>query len=157
LSFGKVQANGATNVIPDEVKLEGTFRTFDEEWRALAHEKMKTLAKGLVEGMGGKVDFNIMAGYPFLKNDETLTKHIQSSAIKYLGADNVVDLDLRTTAEDFAFYTHHAPSCFYRLGTGNTSKGINVPVHSPFFNIDENALKTGMGLMAWLAVEELGI
>ncbi len=155
LSFGKVQANGATNVIPDEVKMEGTFRTFDEEWRASAHEKMKTLAKGLVESMGGKADFNIMAGYPFLKNDEALTKHIQASAIKYLGAENVVDLDLRTTAEDFAFYTHHAPSCFYRLGTGNNSKGINAPVHSPFFNIDENALKTGMGLMAWLAVEEL--
>ena len=156
LSFGKVVANGATNVIPDEVKIEGTFRTFDEEWRVLAHEKMQTLAKGLVESMGGKVDFNIMAGYPFLKNDEALTKHIRASAIKYLGADNVVDLDLRTTAEDFAFYTHYAPSCFYRIGTGNSAKGIDTHVHSPFFDIDENALKTGMGLMAWLAVGELG-
>lgn len=155
LSFGKVIANGATNVIPDEVKIEGTFRTFDEEWRLAAHEKIQTLAKGLVESMGGKVDFKIMSGYPFLKNDEVLTKHIKASAVKYLGADNVVDLDLRTTAEDFAFYTHHAPSCFYRIGTGNSAKGINAPVHSSNFDIDENALKTGMGLMAWLTVEEL--
>ena len=155
LSFGKVIANGATNVIPDEVKIEGTFRTFDEEWRKTAHEKMKTLAKGLVESMGGTVDFNIMNGYPFLKNDEALTKRMQAAAIQYLGAENVVDLELRTTAEDFAFYTHYTDCCFYRLGVGNPGKGIKAPVHSPHFNIDEEALKTGMGLIAWLAVEEL--
>jgi len=156
LSFGKVIANGATNVIPDEVKIEGTFRTFDEAWRKEAHEKMRTLAKGLVESMGGKVDFNIMNGYPFLKNDEALTKKLQAAAIQYMGSENVIDLDLRTTAEDFAFYTHHAPCCFYRLGTGNAEKGIKASVHSPNFDIDEEALKTGMGLMAWLAVRELG-
>jgi amidohydrolase len=155
LSFGKIAGNGATNVIPDEVKIEGTFRTFDEEWRAEAHEKMKTLAKGLVESMGGTIDFNIVIGYPFLKNDEALTKKMQAAATAYMGAENVVDLELRTTAEDFAFYTHHAPSCFYRLGTGNADKGIKAPVHSPHFDIDEEALKTGMGLMAWLAVSEL--
>jgi amidohydrolase len=155
LSFGKVIANGATNVIPDEVKIEGTFRTFDEKWRLEAHEKMRTLAKGLVESMGGKVDFNIMNGYPFLKNDEALTRKMQEAAVQYLGAENVVDLDLRTTAEDFAFYTHHAPSCFYRLGTGNIAKGITYPVHTPNFNIDEEALKVGMGLMAWLTISEL--
>jgi amidohydrolase len=157
LSFGKVIANGATNVIPDEVYIEGTFRTFDEEWRLQAHDKMRNFAKGLVESMGGKVDFNIMNGYPFLKNDEALTLHLQQSAIKYLGQENVIDLDLRTTAEDFAFYSHHAPSCFYRLGTGNKSKGINSPVHTPTFDIDEEALKTGMGIMAWLAVSEMQI
>jgi len=155
LSFGKVIANGATNVIPDEVKIEGTFRTFDETWRAEAHEKMRTLAKGLVESMGGKVDFNIMNGYPFLHNDETLTQKMQAAAVEYMGAENVIDLDLRTTAEDFAFYTHHAPCCFYRLGTGNAEKGIKAGVHSPHFDIDEEALKTGMGLMAWLAINEL--
>jgi amidohydrolase len=156
LSFGKVIANGATNVIPDEVKIEGTFRTFDENWRKEAHEKMKQLAKGLVESMGGTVDFNIMNGYPFLKNDEALTQKLQEAAIAYMGKDNVVNLELRTTAEDFAFYTHHAPCCFYRLGTGNPDRGIKASVHSPHFDIDEEALKTGMGLMAWLAVSELG-
>lgn len=155
LSFGKVEANGATNVIPDEVKIEGTFRTFDEDWRSSAHEKMKTLAKGLVESMGGTVEFNILPGYPFLKNDENLTKHLQTAAIKYLGRENVIDLDLRTTGEDFAFYTHYASCCFYRLGVGNQEKGISAPVHSPQFDIDENALKTGMGMMAWLTLSEL--
>jgi amidohydrolase len=157
LSFGKVIANGATNVIPDEVYIEGTFRTFDEEWRLQAHDKMIRLAEGLVESMGGKVDFEILNGYPFLKNDEALTHQLQKAAIQYIGASNVVHLDLRTTAEDFAFYSHHAPSCFYRLGTGNKSKGINSPVHTPTFDIDEEALKTGMGMMAWLAVSELAI
>jgi amidohydrolase len=155
LSFGKVIANGATNVIPDEVYVEGTFRTYDEEWRADAHAKIKALATSLATGMGGSLNIDIKVGYPFLKNDEALTASMRKSAEAYLGARNVVDLEIRTTAEDFAFYSHHVPACFYRLGTGNPAKGISSPVHTPTFNIDEDALETGVGLMAWLAVEAL--
>ena len=155
LSFGKIIGNGATNVIPDEVKIEGTFRTFDEEWRADAHKRMKEMARSLVEGMGGKIDFDIQIGYPYLKNDEALTNFLMNEARTYMGAENVEHLDLRTTAEDFSFYTHHVPGCFYRLGTGNKEKGITASVHNPHFDIDEEALKTGMGLMAWLAIQNL--
>jgi amidohydrolase len=155
LSFGKIIGNGATNVVPDEVKIEGTFRTFNEEWRSIAHTKMKELAKGLVEGMGGKVDFDIQIGYPFLKNDEELTNSLILHATEYMGSGNVEELELRTTAEDFSFYTHHVPGCFYRLGTGNKEKGITASVHNPHFDIDEEALKTGMGLMAYLAIKKL--
>ncbi|MGZ5243414.1 MAG: M20 metallopeptidase family protein [Bacteroidia bacterium] len=155
LSIGKVIADGATNVIPDVVKLEGTFRTFNEEWRFEAHNRMREMAKGLVESMGGEVDFDIQVGYPFLHNDEALTERMHFSATQYMGAENVIDLDLRTTAEDFAFYTHHVPACFYRLGTGNPEKGITASVHNPYFDIDEGALEIGSGLMAWLALEEL--
>ncbi len=155
LSIGRVQADGATNVIPDVVLLEGTFRTFNEEWRFEAHNRMREMAKGLVESMGGEVDFDIQNGYPFLHNDEQLTERMHFSATQYMGAENVIDLDLRTTAEDFAFYTHHVPACFYRLGTGNPEKGITASVHNPYFDIDESALAIGSGLMAWLALEEL--
>ena len=155
LSFGKVIANGATNVIPDEVHIEGTFRTFNEEWRAEAHRRMKDLAKSIVEGMGGKLDFEIRIGYPFLKNDEKLTNFLMKEAEDYMGAENVEHLDLRTTAEDFAFYTHQVPGCFYRLGTGNIERGITAGVHNPNFDIDEEALKTGMGLIAYLGMRKL--
>lgn len=153
LSFGKVIANGATNIIPNEVKLEGTFRTFDEKWRKEAHRRMIELAEGLVKGMGGEVDFRIEVGYPVLKNDEALTIRAKDRAIEYLGAENVIDLDIRMTAEDFAYFGHEMPGCFYRLGTASSrDESKSFSVHHPRFDIDEEALKTGMGLMAWMVV-----
>lgn len=155
LSFGKVIANGATNVIPNEVKLEGTFRTMDEKWRAEAHYKMKKLAEGIAESMGGSCEFTIMRGYPFLKNHPELTMRMKEKAEEYLGAENVVDLDLWMAAEDFAFFSQEVDACFYRLGTGNVERGITSSVHTPTFDIDESALPIGAGLMAWLAISAL--
>ena len=155
LTFGKVLANGATNIIPNEVKLEGTFRTFNEEWRKEAHAKMKKMAEGIAESMGGSCDFDIHVGYPYLENHPELTEFTKNAAIDYMGAENVVDLDLWLAAEDFAFFTHERDACFYRLGIKNEAKGITAGVHTPVFNIDEDALKTGMGLMAWLAIQNL--
>jgi amidohydrolase len=156
LSFGKVIANGATNIIPDEVKIEGTFRTLNEGWRKEAHKKMKKMAEGMAEAMGASCEFTILNGYPFLKNSPELTLRMKESAISYLGEENVIDLDIWMAAEDFAYYTQEIDACFYRLGVRNESKGITSGVHTPTFNIDESALETGAGLMAWLAVEELG-
>ena len=155
LSFGKVIANGATNVIPNEVKMEGTFRTMDEKWRAEAHQKMKKLAEGIAESMGGSCEFDIHHGYPFLKNNPEVTARAKQAAIAYLGEDKVVDLDIWMAAEDFAFYSQEVPATFYRLGVRNEAKGITSSVHTPTFNIDEEALEIGSGLMAWLALEEL--
>jgi len=152
LTFGKVQANGATNIIPNEVKLEGTFRTFSESWRKEAHIRMVQLAKGLVEGMGGEVDFRIEVGYPVVMNDEALTSKAIAAAKEYMGEENVVELDMRTTAEDFAYYSQHMPGCFYRLGTATPDGKKTAPVHNSRFDIDEDSLLTGMGLMAWLAL-----
>lgn len=156
LSFGKVIANGATNVIPNEVYLEGTFRTLDEVWRKEAHIKMKKMAEGLVESMGGTVDFNIMPGYPYLVNEEKLTNRAIGYAEDYLGKENVLDLDLWMAAEDFAYYSQVADACFYRLGTRNEARGITSSVHTPTFDIDEKALEVSTGLMAYLALKELG-
>jgi amidohydrolase len=155
LSFGKVIANGATNVIPDSVYLEGTFRTLDEEWRDEAHRRMTKLANELAESMGGSCEFDIKRGYPFLINDEALTDRTRNWAIEYVGSENVEDLEIWMAAEDFAFYSQQAPSCFYRLGVRNESRGIVSSVHTNTFDADESALETGMGLMAWLAVKEL--
>jgi len=157
LSFGKVIANGATNVIPDEVYIEGTFRTLNEAWRSEAHIKMKKLAESMAEGMGGTCDFRIVKGYPFLVNEPELTKRLKSAAIEYLGAENVVDLDLWMAAEDFSYYTQKVSGCFYRLGVRNEEMGITSSVHTPTFNVDESSLKIGAGLMAWLALKELEV
>ena len=155
LSFGKVIANGATNVIPDEVYLEGTFRTLNEEWRADAHVRMKKMAEMIAESMGGSCEFNIVKGYPFLINDEDLTDRTRKFAEEYVGSENVEDLEIWMAAEDFAFYSQQAPACFYRLGVRNEANGITSSVHTSTFDIDETALETSIGLMSYLAIQEL--
>jgi amidohydrolase len=157
LTFGKINSTGgATNIIPNEVKLVGTFRTMHEKWRAEAHKRMKKIAESIAISYGGACEFNILKGYPVLFNHEALTLRTKQWAIEFLGKSKVVDLPLRMTAEDFAYYSQVLPACFYRLGTGNTQRGITSAIHTDTFDIDEAALETGMGLMAWLAVKELG-
>ncbi|MEP7168143.1 MAG: M20 family metallopeptidase [Bacteroidota bacterium] len=155
LSFGKVIANGATNVIPESVYLEGTFRTLDERWRDEAHTKIKQIAESICTGMGGSCEFIIERGYPALINEEKITASAQAGAIEFLGKENVLDLDIWMAAEDFAFYSQQTDACFYRLGTRNEARGITSSVHTSTFDIDERALETGMGLMAFLALREL--
>ena len=153
LTFGKVASEGgATNVIPNAVKLEGTLRTLDEAWRKELHGRIRRTAEGIAAALGGSAELEIGHGYPFLKNDEPLTRWAQSAARELLGEDKVVDLPIRMTGEDFAFYTHHLPACFYRLGVGSPS-----PVHTDTFDVDEDCLKTGSGLLAWLAMKRLGV
>jgi amidohydrolase len=157
LTFGKINSvGGATNVIPDVVKLEGTFRTFDEEWRYQAHELMKVQAENIARSMGGSVEFKIEKGYPVLMNDELLTLRVKKAMIEYCGNENVVDLPIRMTSEDFAYYSQKMDACFYRIGTGNIIKGITSGLHTPTFDVDETSFRLGIGLMAWLAVNELG-
>jgi amidohydrolase len=156
LSFGKVIANGATNIIPNEVKIEGTFRTLDENWRDEAHKRMKKMAEGMAESMGGSCDFDIHRGYPFLINEEKLTANARAFAEDFLGKDNVVDLDIWMAAEDFSFYSQVTDACFYRLGTGNAAKDTQYSVHTPRFDVDEDALKISTGLMAYIALKQLG-
>lgn len=155
LSFGKVIANGATNVIPDTVYMEGTFRTLDEKWRMDAHQKMMQMAEAVAKGMGGSCEFNIVKGYPALINNPELTARAKKYAQEFMGKENVVDLDIWMAAEDFAFYSQQSSACFYRLGTRNEKRGITSTVHTPTFDIDENALKTGVGLMTYLTLREL--
>ncbi|MFC2187491.1 M20 family metallopeptidase [Fulvivirgaceae bacterium LMO-SS25] len=155
LSFGHIEGLGATNVIPNEVKIKGTFRTLNEEWRAEAKLRIRKLAEGLVQSMGGQCEVNIVDGYPYLENEPELTNRAQNAAIEYLGAENVLDLDIWMASEDFSYYSQEIDACFYRLGTRNEEKGIISGVHTPTFDIDENSLEIGAGLMAWLAISEL--
>lgn len=155
LSWGKIIGNGATNVIPDEVKLEGTFRTFDETWRADAHVRMVDVAEGIAKSMGATCTFEIRKGYPLLTNEPKLTERSRRYAEEFLGVENVVELDLWTAAEDFAFYSQEIDACFYRLGTGNKAKGIQAAVHTPAFDIDESSLELSIGLMTYIALRQL--
>lgn len=153
LSFGKFNTiGGATNIIPNTVKIEGTFRTMDEKWRCEAHERIQNIAGDTAASYGARVHVQIIKGYPCLVNNETLTIQLRDAMEQYSGKQNVEHLDLRMTSEDFAFYSHEIPACFYRLGTGNVAKSIYAGVHTPTFDIDEDALETGMGMLAWLAI-----
>lgn len=157
LSFGRFIADGVTNVIPNEVTIQGTFRCMDEEWREDGLRRMKKMAEGITEAMGGVCEFEIVKGYPFLKNHPELTRRIKAEATAYMGAENIIDLDLWMAGEDFAFYSQVVDSCFYRLGTRNEARGIVSGVHTPTFDIDEAALEIGPGLMAWLSIRELAM
>ena len=156
LSFGKLVADGTTNVIPDNVYMEGTFRTLDEDWRKKAHEQMQKIAKGIAESMGGNCVFEIVPGYPFLINEEKLTEQVRMYAQEYIGKENVVDLDIWMASEDFAYYSQVTDACFYMLGAGNIEKGITASLHTHTFNIDEDALALSTGLMAYIAIKRLG-
>lgn len=157
LSFGRFIADGVTNVIPNEVTIQGTFRCMDEEWREDGLRRMKKMAEGITEAMGGVCEFEIVKGYPFLKNHPELTRRIKAEATTFMGQENIIDLDLWMAGEDFAFYSQVVDSCFYRLGTRNEARGIISGVHTPNFDIDETALEIGPGLMAWLAIRELAV
>ena len=155
LTFGNIVGLGATNIIPNEVNIAGTFRAMNEVWRESALQKIKKMAESIAEGMGGRCEVDISKGYPYLENNPELTRRIRKAAQEYVGEENVVDIDITLGAEDFAYYSQLVPAAFYRLGTSNPSKGINSYVHTPTFDIDEDALSIGPGLMAWMAVQEL--
>ena len=156
ITFGKIASDGgATNIIPNTVWVQGTMRTMDENWRKELKTRLTQLAQGMAAAMGGRAEVDIRHGYPFLKNDEALTRQAQERARSYLGEENVVELPIRMTGEDFAFYSHHLPACFYRLGVANEERGITSPVHTNTFDVDEACLETGTGLMAWLAAAAL--
>ena len=152
LAIGFIEGLGSTNVIPEDVKLKGTLRAMDEEFRVLAHQQMLIIANTIAQAYDLAIDFDIRKGYPCLVNDIPLTEQSIIFAKQYMGEENVIDLPVRMTAEDFSYYSHEVASTFYRLGTANKSKGIPHGLHTSRFNIDEQALKIGMGLMAYLAV-----
>ncbi len=155
LSFGRVVADGQTNVIPDEVKMAGIMRTYDENWRSEMQTRIEKMAQSIAESMGGKCEVRFDPGYPVLVNNEYVTEDTRKYAIEYLGKENVKELELRTTAEDFAHFTQKIPGCFYRLGIRNEEKNIVSNLHTATFDVDESSLETGMGLMAWIAYREL--
>lgn len=150
LSICSFQGGFTTNVIPSEVKLMGTFRAMDEAWRFKAHELIRRQTIGLVEAMGAEVDLHIDVGYPTVDNHPELTGGAWQLANEYIGEANVFETELRMGAEDFGYYTQHVPGCFFRLGVRNEAEGIIHNVHTPKFNIDERAIETGIGMMAWL-------
>ncbi|MFN5334192.1 MAG: M20 family metallopeptidase [Bacteroidota bacterium] len=150
LSITSFQGGSTTNVIPHEVKLMGTFRAMDETWRAEAHQLIERISHQIVESMGGQLDLHIDKGYPVVYNHAALTENARIWATDYMGAEHVEETEMRMGAEDFGYYSQEIPGCFFRLGVMNTEKGIIHGVHTPQFNIDEDAIEIGMGMMAWL-------
>ncbi|MEZ4937235.1 MAG: M20 family metallopeptidase [Crocinitomicaceae bacterium] len=155
VSIGRIEGMGATNVIPDEVKMQGTFRTLDEEWRKMGHRFIQEIAQGIAKSNGGDCEVEIIKGYPYLENHEGITDEAKRTAISLLGEDRVVDLPIRLTGEDFAFYSHKIPACFFRLGVRNESKGIIHGVHNSRFDVDEACFQTGVLVMSGILLSRL--
>lgn len=151
-SIGFINGNGSTNIVPETVSMMGTFRSLDDDWRIKTHNKLLLIAEDVAKEFKADIDFEIKKGYPTLENDILVTQESIKLAREFLGDENVVNLDIRMTAEDFAYYTKKIPCCFYRLGTANKQKGIVNGLHTSKFDIDEGSLEIGMGLMAYLAV-----
>jgi amidohydrolase len=152
LSFGKVVANGAVNVIPNQVELEGTFRTMNEPWRKEAHQLIQQIASGIASSMGGSCEVEIRHGYPVLYNDELITRESKALATDLLGEGQVEDLEIRMTAEDFAWFAQSIPGMMYRLGVKEKGSDQVYPLHTPGFRVDESALKTGISLLSYLSI-----
>lgn len=152
VTVGKIVGEGRTNVIPDEVKMDGTVRTFDETWRQQVHEKIRAIATKTAEAMGGECEVRIEGGYPYLNNNRDLTNRMKLLASEFLGEENVSEVDQKMGAEDFAYFAQARPSCFYTLGIANPELGIKGNLHTADFNVDEKAIETGTGLMAWFVV-----
>jgi len=152
LSICSIHGGNTTNVIPSEVKLMGTFRAMDEVWRFKAHELMMQQAKGLAIATGAEIDFKVDVGYPTVDNEPIITEAAWKLADQYMGAENVEETELRMGAEDFGYYSQVIPGCFFRLGVRNESKDAIHNVHTPVFNVDEDAIAHGVGMMAWLGV-----
>ncbi len=155
LSFGKFIADGRTNIVPDEVKIEGTFRAFDEIWRKKCLLKIENTVRSVAKKRNMNCDVKILNGYPFLVNNNEVTERVRLKAIDYLGKSNIQEIDMRLTAEDFAYYSQIVPACFYRLGIKKPSLKQVSNLHTATFDIDEKSLETGVGLMTWLTVNEL--
>lgn len=150
LSITSIQGGNTTNVIPGEVKLIGTFRAMNEEWRFKAHDLIRKICHNTAEMSDAQISVVIDVGYPFVINNEKLTLLAKQKAAEFAGTENVEETEMRMGAEDFAFYSHKMPACFFRLGVGNKEKNISAGVHTPLFNIEETAISNGIGIMAWL-------
>ncbi len=148
LSISSIQGGHTTNVIPSEVKLMGTFRAMDEEWRFKAHDIIRKLSTELVHSMGAEIDLHIDIGYPTVYNNEQLHETAKNLAQQFMNIEKVEETEIRMGAEDFGYYSQQIPGCFFSLGTGNKVKSITAGVHTPRFNIDEDAIETGIGIMA---------
>ena len=147
LSFGHFEGIGATNIIPNTVRIKGTFRTMDEVWRSKAHGLLEKLVQELAISHGAKIDLAIDKGYPFLVNDEAITEKARKSVGAQLGEKSIMDLDLRMTAEDFSYYSQKVPATFFRIGVRSPQEESMFGLHNSRFNPDEESLRIGMESM----------
>ena len=151
LTFGKLIADGATNVIPHEVQLSGTLRTFDEKWRNEAKNHINRIITETCAANGCTAEIDMPLGYPCVINNEEITTKARSFAEEWVGKENLRTLEIRMTSEDFGFFTQKYPCTFYRFGVKGEINANTGGLHSSTFQIDEKALETGMGGMAWIA------
>lgn len=155
LTFGKFIANGAVNIIPDQVSIEGTLRTMNEEWREMVHQRIREIAAGIAQAFQVNIEVNRIKGYPSVYNNPDFTEFSKSCALEYLGIEVVKDLDIRMTAEDFSYFSQVAPACMYRIGTGFPDPEKTFPLHSAHFDINPQSYSDAVGLLTYISLRYL--
>lgn len=155
ITIGSIHGGFAPNIIPNEVKLVGTLRSMSKEWREYAHTRIREIVGGVCKAAGCEFDLHIDLGYPVLRNWDEQTEFAEEVAKEFFGSDRVFQAERLMGAEDFAYYLEKVPGTFYRLGIRNESQGITADIHNDKFTIDEEALRTGMAMQAYLAVRAL--
>lgn len=155
LNFGRIIGEGTYNVVPETVCLQGTMRTFDETWRSQLKKRIRQTAQQIANEEKCQIEVSIQDGYPYLQNDVAITELAMRAAAEFVGQENCITIPQQMTSEDFAFYSHRIPACFYRVGTANSSKGITAKLHTSKFDIDEKSLEIGMGVMSYIALQLL--
>ncbi len=151
VSITMIQGGYTTNVIPDDVKMMGTMRAMDPEWREYAHRRIEEIVDGVCRANGAEYDLEIRKGYPALRNDPAMTEFAQTGAGELIGKDHVFTADPLMAAEDFAYYLEKVPGTFWWIGAGTPEQGCVAGLHNSRFTIDEAILPTGAAMLAWAA------
>ena len=157
ISVGMIEGGIRFNIIPDDVKLVGTIRTFDEDMRADIHRRMERTATSIAEAAGATASVEIGLGLPVTVNDPALTERMRPVLERAVGAAAVRTAELATWAEDFSYYAREVPGFFFFLGVTAADKdpATAAPNHSPFFEVDDAGLATGVVALSSLAIEYL--
>jgi len=144
ISIGTIHGGTAENIIPEEVELTGTIRSFDQGVREQLHAELEK-AFQVAQAMGGDFRLAIAEGYPVMVNEERMTELVRKVAIDLLGEEKVLPKEPAMGAEDFSYFLAQAPGAMFRLGI---KKGEMRPGHSPHFDLDEEALPIGAAILA---------
>jgi amidohydrolase len=155
ITLGSIHGGNRFNIIADEVKLEGTMRTLNEEVRTRAIELMKQTLAGITSAYGGGYELEFGSNNPVTYNAPALVDATLPIMRKIMGEKNLITPRPQMGAEDFSFYQKAIPGFFYFLGVGNDKKGITAMIHTPEFDVDEESLVIGVKLMSNVLLDYL--
>lgn len=157
VSVCQVSSGDAYNIIPQEMTITGSVRTFSEEIRAFIPQQIQRITAGICASTGADFDFRYELGYASVVNDETLTEAVKDALAGWFGPDCILPIEPVMPGEDFSALQQNCPACFVEIGTRDVAKGTNCPHHNPTYIMDEEGLRYGTGLLAAIVCSRLEV